>query len=74
MTLSVSIHDPVKTSVNVFTSGGKMHGCVGFYDAVGAQIQIYTTPDVARAIEDAFNAAKSDAAAIVAEFAEETAA
>ena len=59
MTLSVSLHDPIRAKSQTVTrrDGGSDFGVVHFIDAHGASIPIYTTPEIAAAVADAFNAA-----------------
>ena len=57
MALSIALHEPIKAQAFTFKSGSKRHGSIEFEDAAGARITIYTLPDVAQAVADAFNAA-----------------
>ena len=57
MALSVGLHDPVSARSQTFVSEGKAHGSVRFTCDRGDHVTIYTTPEAARAIADAFNAA-----------------
>ena len=57
MALTVALHDPIKATANTFSSGGIQHGSIAFVDANGESIRIYTSPKVAQAVADAFNAA-----------------
>jgi hypothetical protein len=59
MTLSVSLHDPASaTSQRVSPKDGRASfGVVRFTDADGERVSIFTTPEIAAAVADAFNAA-----------------
>lgn len=55
--LMVGMHDPVSAYAHSFVNGGKESGAVQFTCDLGDNVTIYTTPEAARAIADAFNAA-----------------
>ena len=55
--LMVGMHDPVSAYANSFVSGGRDCGSVQFTCDRGDHVTIHTTPEAARAIADAFNAA-----------------
>ena len=55
--LMVGLHDPVSAHSQTFVSEGKAHGSVRFTCARGHEITVFTTPEAARAVADAFNAA-----------------
>jgi len=55
--LMVGMHDPVSAYAHSFENGGKVCGSVQFTCDRGDRTTIYTTPEAARAIADAFNAA-----------------
>jgi hypothetical protein len=57
MAFTVAFHDPIKATASTFFSGGIQHGAIALVDANGESIRIYTLPDVAQAVADAFNAA-----------------
>ncbi|WP_339765033.1 hypothetical protein [uncultured Sulfitobacter sp.] len=55
--LMVGMHGPVSAYANSFVIGGKVCGSVQFTCDRGDNVTVYTTPEAARAIADAFNAA-----------------
>ncbi len=57
MTLIVALHEPTKARANVFSSNGRIWGCVDFADEAGHEVKLFTTPEAARALVAAFNAA-----------------
>lgn len=57
MALTVALHDPIKAKTVLFKSQSRHHGAIEFEDAAGAMVVIYTSPEVAQAVADAFNAA-----------------
>jgi hypothetical protein len=50
MSVTVSIHGPDRAKVTEFVSGGKIWGCVALSEGGGQDVEIYTTPEKARAI------------------------
>lgn len=60
--LMVGMHDPITARAQTFASDGKMYGSVQFTCDRGDRITIYTTPEAARAVADAFNVAIAPAA------------
>lgn len=57
MALTVALHDPIKARAVIFKSGSRQHGAIEFQDADGAMVNVYTSPEIAQAVADAFNAA-----------------
>lgn len=57
MTLRIALHQPTEAEANVFMFNGQPSGTVMFRDADGADLTLFTTPEAARAVADAFNAA-----------------
>lgn len=55
--LMVGMHNPVSARAQSFPNVGKDSGAVQFTCGRGDHVTIYTTPEAARAIADAFNAA-----------------
>ena len=55
--LMVGMHNPVSARAQSFVSDGRDCGSVQFTCDRGDRTTIYTTPEAARAIADAFNAA-----------------
>ena len=57
MTLQVGLHNPVKVSLTLFESQGHDIGCIEFIDDDDDKVSIYTAPDIAQALADAFDLA-----------------
>lgn len=60
MSLRVSMHRPLTAEASTYPLGGGERGSVTFSDG-SQEIDIYTTPEAAKAVADAFNAAMQGA-------------
>lgn len=59
MTLHVAIHQPVTVRAQVFDNRGEDVGCLHFIDKDGASLEVFTTPERAKAMATAFDAEES---------------
>ena len=55
MSVYVSMHRPVRALSGTFGESDDPKGSVSIFCADGHKVEIYTTPDMARAIADAVN-------------------
>jgi hypothetical protein len=56
MSLRVSMHKPLTAAATTYPFTGGVKGCVSFSDG-SQEFELYTTPEAAKAVADAFNAA-----------------
>lgn len=56
MSLFVALHEPTSASIHVFAHGGRDVANVRLTDRHGDGLDIYTTPEQARAIAEIINA------------------
>ena len=55
--LMVDMHDPISANANEFQNEGQRHGSVRFTCKRGDHLTLFTTPEAAFALAEAFNAA-----------------
>ena len=57
MSLHAHMHNPVSVSHSDLLVSDTTHGVVCFHSASGSTFRLHTTPEVARAVAEAFQAA-----------------